>query len=119
MSEPSEPLLSEERLERALVNASGGEFFDIIYNLIREVRRLRRVTSKIAWHRDGIGPDVPVLQERYDTLRSENERLRRAVEAARAEERERIAKLVERWNLGTLAAAIRHGFKVDEDAADE
>ena len=26
--------------------------------------------SKITWHRDGVGPDVPVLQERYDTLRT-------------------------------------------------
>jgi hypothetical protein len=44
---------------------------------------VREAASNLAWHRDGIGPDVPVLQERYDDLRAqladvraENERLR-------------------------------------------
>lgn len=30
--------------------------------------KVERIKSKTAWHRDGVGPDVPVLQERYDKL---------------------------------------------------
>lgn len=35
-----------------------------------------KVKTKLAWHRDGIGPDVPVLQERYDNLIKERDELR-------------------------------------------
>lgn len=43
--------------------------------LARADRRLQRAVARIPWHRDGKGPDVPVLQERYNTL------LKRAREA--------------------------------------
>jgi len=39
----------------------------------------------IAWHRDGIGPDVPVLQPRYDALITERNRLCAELNTARQE----------------------------------
>jgi hypothetical protein len=39
--------------------------------------------SKVAWHRDGKGPDIPVLQPRYDALRAEVSRLKSEVERLR------------------------------------
>lgn len=51
-----------------------------IDSLCATVRALREkyesLKSKIAWHRDGVGPDVPVLQERYDKLIAERNALR-------------------------------------------
>lgn len=31
-------------------------------------RKLEKIRKSVAWHRDGKGPDVPVLQPRYDAL---------------------------------------------------
>lgn len=54
--------------------------------LIDELRRVHSILSKIAWHRGDVGsPDVPVLQERYDTLLAERERLQGVAERYKAE----------------------------------
>lgn len=67
------------------------EITDIVDNLSkwvagvvkeRDELRLRlsslqeKVKTTLAWHRDGVGPDVPVLQERYDNLIKERNELR-------------------------------------------
>jgi hypothetical protein len=45
-----------------------------------EVKRLKAITEKVAWHRRGHGPDVPVLQDRYDILVAERDILLNTVE---------------------------------------
>lgn len=52
-----------------------------------------KVKTKLAWHRDGIGPDVPVLQERYDNLIKERDELR----AERTRLREVVQELLNRF----------------------
>jgi len=55
-----------------------------------ELRQLREkydsLKSKIAWHRDGVGPDVPVLQERYDSLCEELRQARAQMERIKFED---------------------------------
>lgn len=80
--------LSEEQVDYIDKRVKGNEplrlylaeFSIDVPALCRTVRALREtydsLKSKIAWHRDGIGPDVPVLQERYDKLIGDRNALR-------------------------------------------
>jgi hypothetical protein len=45
-------------------------------------RRFDAVRARVAWHRDGQGPDVPVSQERYDQLRARAESAERRADEA-------------------------------------
>lgn len=78
----------------ALVKSKNGEF--VLYTdyqrIVAErdaaVRRLASITAKFPWHRGEEGlPDVPVLQERYDTLRARLAACEKIVEAAQAYEK--------------------------------
>lgn len=71
-----------------------------VHALCQTVRALRTkhewLRSKIAWHRDGAGPDVPVLQERYDKLIAQRNDLRSQLEQVTRERddmRQRILEL--------------------------
>lgn len=63
----------------------------------QEVERLRKTMEKWAWHRDGNGPDVPVLQERYDRLRSELDTLRANQAAAAQDVWDKVIAIPAQW----------------------